>query len=84
MSDIQSQLASVYSQMDADQFDNQGYAYLFKPGQYDLDVQIGFYTHVIGLGESPDDVAITGAVRAKADWMTNQDGSLLQRDVNFW
>ena len=79
MSTIQSQLDSVYSMMDADQFDDLGYAYLFKPGQYSLDVQVGFYTHVIGLGMSPDDVTITGAVRAKADWLGSNNAT-----CNFW
>ncbi len=79
MTDTQDKLNSVYQQMDADQFDNNGYAYLFKPGKYNLDVQIGFYTHVIGLGMSPDDVTITGAVRAKADWLGNNNAT-----CNFW
>jgi hypothetical protein len=79
MPTIQSQLDAVYAKMDADQFDNLGYAYLFKPGQYSLDVQVGFYTHVIGLGMSPDDVTITGAVRAKADWLGNNNAT-----CNFW
>ena len=79
MSTIQSQLNTIYAKMDADQFDDLGYAYLFKPGQYSLDVQVGFYTHVIGLGESPDDVVITGAVRAKADWLGNNNAT-----CNFW
>ena len=79
MTDIQNKLNTVYQQMDGDQFDNQGYAYLFKPGQYKLDVEVGFYTHVIGLGESPDDVTITGAVRAKADWLGGNNAT-----CNFW
>jgi hypothetical protein len=79
MSTIQSQLDTVYAKMDADQFDDLGYAYLFAPGQYSLDVQVGFYTHVIGLGESPDDVVITGAVRAKADWLGSNNAT-----CNFW
>jgi hypothetical protein len=77
-SSIQSQLDSVNATMETDQFDNDGYAYLFKPGNYSLDVKVGFYTHVIGLGQSPDDVVITGAVRAKADWF---GGNATQ---NFW
>ncbi|HEX3776538.1 MAG TPA: coagulation factor 5/8 type domain-containing protein [Polyangiaceae bacterium] len=69
--DVQSKLSQANQQMDGDQFDDNGYAYLFKPGNYgtaddNLDVRVGFYTHVIGLGESPDDVTITGAVRSKA------------------
>jgi len=79
MSTIQNQLATIYTKMDADQFDDLGYALLFMPGQYNLDVQVGFYTHVIGLGESPDDVTITGAVRAKADWLGNNNAT-----CNFW
>ena len=68
---IQTQLSKANQQMDGDQFDNTGYAYLFKPGKYgsiteNLDVRVGFYTHVVGLGQSPDDVVITGAVRSKA------------------
>jgi hypothetical protein len=75
---IQSQLNGVNARMDGDQFDNDGYAYLFKPGSYILDVRVGFYTHVIGLGRSPDDVTITGAVRAKADWLGGN------ATCNFW
>ena len=79
MTDIQSRLDAVYAKMDADQFDDLGYAYLFKPGKYDLDVKVGFYTHVIGLGRSPDDVTVTGAVRAKADWLGSNNAT-----CNFW
>ena len=79
MSTIQNQLDTIYAKMDADQFDDLGYALLFMPGQYSLDVQVGFYTHVIGLGESPDDVTITGAVRVMADWLGNDNAT-----QNFW
>jgi hypothetical protein len=63
---IQSQLDNVDGMMEGDQFDNNGYAYFFKPGQYALDVRLGYYVHALGLGQSPDDVVITGAVRSKA------------------
>jgi hypothetical protein len=75
---IQSQLDMVNGKMEGDQFDNNGYAYLFKPGNYNLDVKVGFYTHVIGLGQSPEDVVITGAVRSKADWFGGNG------TCNFW
>src|ERR1019366_1773410 len=52
--------------------------YFFKPGTYNLDVQVGFYMQVLGLGAAPDDVSITGAVRAMAKW--NQGNATL----NFW
>ena len=76
---IQKQLDSIYGKQDAAQFDTGRYALLFKPGQYDLDVKVGFYTQVLGLGRSPDDVTITGAVRAKADWLGSNNAT-----CNFW
>ena len=79
MTTIQGQLDGVYSKQDAAQFGTGRYAYFFLPGQYDLDVQIGFYTQALGLGQSPDDVVITGAVRAKADWLGNDNAT-----CNFW
>ena len=78
-SDVQSRLDSIYGQQDAAQFGTGRYAVLFQPGDYAVDVKVGFYTQVLGLGRSPDDVAITGAVRSKADWLGNQNAT-----CNFW
>jgi hypothetical protein len=75
---IQSRLDTVFSRQERNQFGSDRYALLFKPGKYDLDVQVGFYTQVIGLGQSPDDVAITGAVRSKANWKRGN------ATCNFW
>ena len=79
MTSIQSQIAQVYAQQDSAQFGTGRYAFFFLPGQYSLDVQVGFYTQLLGLGQSPDDVVITGAVRAKADWLGNNNAT-----CNFW
>jgi hypothetical protein len=76
---MQSQLDGIYGQQDGDQFGTGRYAYFFKPGSYALDVKVGFYTQVLGLGQGPDDVTITGAVRAKADWLGNDNAT-----CNFW
>ncbi|HEX3852793.1 MAG TPA: coagulation factor 5/8 type domain-containing protein [Polyangiaceae bacterium] len=57
------------------------YAYFFKPGQYNADVNVGFYVQALGLGHSPDDVTINGAVRVKADWRTDDPGDAL---LSFW
>ena len=81
--DVQSKLDKADGEMEDEQFGNNGYAYLFKPGNYgtdgdSLDVRVGFYTHVIGLGQSPDDVTITGAVRSKA-YLDNGNAT-----CNFW
>jgi len=60
MSQIQGKLDATYGAQDDAQFGNGRYAYFFKPGAYSLDVKVGFYTHVVGLGQSPDAVTITG------------------------
>lgn len=78
MTNLQSRLDAISSQQEHNQFGTNRYALLFKPGHYDLDVRVGFYTQVLGLGESPDDVAITGAVRSKAP------GRGGNATVNFW
>lgn len=53
------------------------YALLFKPGTYHLDVKVGYYMHVIGLGNSPEEVVIEGAVRSNS----TRGGNVL---TNFW
>ena len=78
MTNIQEQIDAVFKKMERNQFGAERYAYLFKPGHYNLDVQVGFYMQVAGLGASPDDVDITGAVRSKAGWMRGN------ATCNFW
>ncbi|MEW2497675.1 RICIN domain-containing protein [Streptomyces nodosus] len=77
-STIQSRLDSIFRQQETAQFGSQRYAVLFKPGVYSNDVNVGFYTQVLGLGLSPDAVTINGAVHAEADWF---QGNATQ---NFW
>jgi hypothetical protein len=59
------------------EFSRNRYALLFKPGNYQLDVRVGYYMHVLGLGNSPEDVVITGAVRSNS----MHGGHVL---TNFW
>ena len=33
------------------QFSKQRFAFLFKPGEYDVDCPVGYYTQVLGLGK---------------------------------
>ncbi len=79
MATIQTQIGGIYKTQDSAQFGTGRYAYFFEPGAYSLDVELGFYMHAIGLGQSPDDVVITGAVRSKADWLGSNNATL-----NFW
>ncbi|MFC4585223.1 RICIN domain-containing protein [Sphaerisporangium corydalis] len=75
---IQSRLNSVFGQQETNQFGGNRFALLFKPGTYNVDVNVGFYTQVLGLGLSPDNVTINGGVHAEADWF---QGNATQ---NFW
>ncbi|MER6381189.1 RICIN domain-containing protein [Streptomyces sp. NPDC001127] len=75
---IQSKLDAIFKQQETNQFGAQRYAVLFKPGAYSADVNVGFYTQVLGLGLTPDAVSVNGAVHAEADWF---QGNATQ---NFW
>lgn len=79
MTNIQSQIDSVFAQMKYNQFGTQRYALLFKPGNYpDLDINVGYYTELLGLGLMPDDTIINGYLHS--------DGVLVNENatVNFW
>jgi hypothetical protein len=78
METIQEKCDTIFKQQERSQFGKNRYAFLFKPGDYNVDVNVGYYTHVIGLGILPDDAVITGAVRAEGDWSR---GNVTQ---NFW
>ena len=75
---IQNQLNSVFNTQQSNQFGTQRYELLFKPGTYSVDANIGFYTSIAGLGQSPDNVTINGNVHVEADWAA---GNATQ---NFW
>ncbi len=77
-SDIQKRVDAVFDQQERAQFGQGRFALLFKPGQYNLNVEVGFYTHVAGLGRLPGDVTIDGAVRTDASWMN------YNATCNFW
>jgi hypothetical protein len=42
--------------IDNGQFSDKRFAFLFQPGQYTVDVPVGYYTSVAGLGDHPDKV----------------------------
>ncbi|MFC6080484.1 galactose-binding domain-containing protein [Sphaerisporangium aureirubrum] len=75
---IQSRLNSVFATQESNQFGTQRYALLFKPGSYNVNANIGFYTSIAGLGRNPDDVTINGGVTVDAGWF---NGNATQ---NFW
>jgi hypothetical protein len=75
---IQSALDATFAQQETSQFGSARKAFLFKPGTYDADANIGYYTQIAGLGLSPDDVTVRGAVHAEADWFQGN------ATHNFW
>ena len=85
LSDIQATVDSIATQQVSNQFGTQRYALLFEPGTYGspttpLNFQLGYYTTVAGLGQSPADVVINGSID-----VYNQctDGSCVASN-NFW
>ena len=85
LSQIQSTVDSIANQQVSNQFGTQRYALLFEPGTYGssttpLNFQVGYYTSVAGLGQSPGDVVINGSI----DVYNQCTGEQLHRAVNFW
>jgi hypothetical protein len=86
-------IQTILDAANAAQVDNEmgttRHAYLFKPGTYGttdqpLQIKVGYYTEIAGLGASPTDVVINGKVevynRCLADGGTGNCLAL----VNFW
>jgi hypothetical protein len=74
---VQSAVDAVFSAQETNQFGTRRDALLFRPGQYNINVNVGFNTSVIGLGRNPDDVNI-GGLTVDAQWF---GGNATQ---NFW
>lgn len=81
---IQTQIDKVYATQRRNEFGPERNAILFLPGNYTVDVPIGFYTQVLGLGASPDSVHITGNVHSDAASRNNNATTTFWRDAeNF-
>ena len=63
---IQAGIDKVYAIEEKSEFGPARYALLFLPGKYHVDVPVGFYTQVLGLGATPDAVEIDGNVHSDA------------------
>jgi hypothetical protein len=87
---IQATVDAIATQQIPNQFGTQRYALLFEPGTYGsaaapLSFQVGYYTEVAGLGTSPGDVTINGAIDVENQCFPTTDGSsnCIALD-NFW
>ena len=66
---IQNDVNAIYAQQATNEMGTARYALLFEPGTYGsqsapLDIPVGYYTEVDGLGQDPSDVVINGGVTA--------------------
>ncbi len=75
---IQASVDRVFRQQETNQFGSERYALVFKPGSYQNNVRVGFYTQVLGLGVTPDAVTLNGSMMVDAGWF---NGNATQ---NFW
>jgi len=85
-SDIQAKVDAIASQQIPNQFGPQRYALLFAPGTYGtsttpLNFQVGYYTMVAGLGQSPGDVVINGSIYVRNQCDASNSCIALN---NFW
>ena len=74
----QNQIDAIYRIQERNQFGKERSCILLKPGKYNLNIMVGFYTQVAGLGLSPEDVAVTGNLESNARWFGGN------ATCNFW
>ena len=83
---IQTTIDAIHAQqVDAEMGTNR-YALLFKPGVYGtaaqpLQIKVGYYTEIAGLGASPTDVTINGKIEVYNQCLAPDNCVAL---VNFW
>src|SRR6184192_4412799 len=85
-SQIQATVDAIGTQQVSNEFGQQRYALLFMPGSYGskthpLNFQVGYYTAVAGLGQSPADVVINGSVYVRNQCSGPGNCTALN---NFW
>jgi hypothetical protein len=84
--EIQAILDATHAAQVDNEMGTQRYAYLFRPGTYGtaenpLQIKVGYYTEIAGLGASPADVVINGKVEVYNRCLAPDDCTAL---VNFW
>jgi len=89
VSQIQAALDATHAAQVDNEMGTNRYAYLFKPGTYGtaeqpLQVKVGYYTEIAGLGASPTDVVINGKVEVYNRCLADGGTSNCLALVNFW
>jgi hypothetical protein len=89
VSDIQATLDATHATQVNNEMGTNRYAFLFKPGTYGtatqpLQIKVGYYTEIAGLGASPADVVINGKVEVYNRCLADGGTSNCLALVNFW
>jgi hypothetical protein len=89
ISEIQARVDAIHAQQVNDEMGTNRYALLFKPGVYGTETQplqmkVGYYTEVAGLGSSPTDVVVDGKIEVYNRCLENDGTSNCLALVNFW
>ncbi|HTF10419.1 MAG TPA: adenylyl cyclase [Asanoa sp.] len=89
VSQIQATLDATHAAQVDNEMGTNRYAYLFKPGTYGtaeqpLQIKVGYYTEIAGLGASPTDVVINGKVEVYNRCLADGGTSNCLALVNFW
>jgi hypothetical protein len=87
--DIQARVNAIAAQQVDDEMGTNRYALLFKPGTYGspgqpLQLRVGYYTEIAGLGASPADVTINGKIEVYNRCLDDGGTSNCLALNNFW
>ncbi|KAH8092865.1 hypothetical protein JL720_5031 [Aureococcus anophagefferens] len=80
---VMTRLSTTLNDRAAGHFSDERRAFLFKPGAYEMDVAVGYYVSVHGLGASPGDVVVAGPRGIYVDAMDKRAGGAGSLDT-FW
>ncbi|MER7419727.1 adenylyl cyclase [Micromonospora peucetia] len=89
VAEIQATLDAAHARQVDAEMGTARHAYLFKPGSYGtaaqpLQVKVGYYTEVSGLGASPTDVAVNGKIETYNRCLEGGGTGNCIALVNFW
>jgi len=62
--EMQRVLVEVHEKQRGQEFTDERYALLFQPGTYELDITVDFYVQALGLGKTPKETVVHGAVQS--------------------
>ena len=87
--EIQATLDATHARQVDNEMGTERYAYLFKPGTYGtaenpLQIKVGYYTEISGLGAAPTDVVINGKVEVYNRCLADGGTANCLALVNFW